>query len=288
MNLWTNPLVARQLRLNRETLDNWRLYRSHREAVADLICPTPQPASARLCILGAGNCNDLDLARFSGRFAQVHLVDLDRQAMAGGVQRQSPPAPGRISLHGGVDLTGVLKTLDTWQRYRPGRESIAHCIREARAFAGLPFLGRFEVAASICLLSQLIDTVVSVTGSRAVPRELVETLRQRHLRLLAELLLPGGVGYLVTDFALERGGARPARETSPEPESAAGASGNAFLGVNPRELRALANHDAVLRTRVRKARVSPSWLWRQNPRRTLRVCAVSFQGIEEETGFSGR
>ena len=38
MNLWTNPLVARQLRLNRETLDFWRLYRSHREAVADLIC----------------------------------------------------------------------------------------------------------------------------------------------------------------------------------------------------------------------------------------------------------
>ena len=56
-------LVARQLRLNRETLDNWPLYRSHREAVADLICRPPQPASARLCILGAGNCNDLDLAR---------------------------------------------------------------------------------------------------------------------------------------------------------------------------------------------------------------------------------
>ena len=280
--------MARQLRLNRETLDNWRLYRSHREAVAELICRPPQPASARLCILGAGNCNDLDLARFSGRFAQVHLVDLDRQAMAEGVRRQSPLAPAGISLQGGVDLTGILKTLATWERYRPGRESIAHCIREARAFAGLPFPGRFEVAASMCLLSQLIDTVVSVTGPKAVPLELVRTLQQRHLRLLAELLLPGGVGYLVPDFGLERSGAPPARETSPEPESAAGAPGNAFLGVNPRELCALASHDAVLRTRVGKARVSPSWLWRQNPRRTLRVCAVSFQRIEEETGFSGR
>ena len=96
MNLWTNPLVTRQLRLNRETLDNWRLYRSHREAVADLICRPPQAASARLCVLGAGNCNDLDLGRFTGRFARVHLVDLDRQAMARGVQRQSPPAPGSI------------------------------------------------------------------------------------------------------------------------------------------------------------------------------------------------
>ena len=283
MNLWTNPLVARQLRLNRETLDNWRLYRSHREAVADLICQPPQPASARLCILGAGNCNDLDLARFSGRFAQVHLVDLDRQAMAKGVQRQSPLATGRISLHGGIDLTGILKTLATWERYRPGRESIAHCIREARAFAGLPFPGRFQVAASVCLLSQIIDSIVSVTGSGAVPRELVKTLRQRHLRLLAELLLPGGVGYLVTDFALERGGARPARQILPEPESAAGAPGDAFLGLNPGELRESVSNDAVLRNQVRHARVSPSWLWRQNPRRTLRVCAVSFQRIDPPT-----
>ena len=280
MNLWTNPLVARQLRLNRETLDNWRLYRSHREAVADLICQPPQPASARLCILGAGNCNDLDLARFTGRFARVDLMDLDREAMAKGVQRQSPPAPGRISLHGGVDLTGILKTLATWERHRPGRESIAHCIREARAFAGLPFPGRFRVAASMCLLSQIIDSIVSVTGPKALPLELVGALRQRHLQLLAELLVPGGVGFLFTDFALERGGTRPARETSPEPESVSATPGNAFLGVSPQELYALLSNDAVLRTRVGKARVSPSWLWRQNPRRTLRVCAISFQRID--------
>ena len=197
--------MARQLRLNRETLDFWRLYRSHREAVADLISRTPQPASASLCILGAGNCNDLDLVRFTSRFAQVHLVDLDRQALDKGVQRQSPPAPGRIRLHGGIDLTGILKTLATWERHRPKRESIAHCIREARAFAGLPVPDRFEVVTSMCLLTQIIDSVVSMTGPGAVPLELVRALRQRHLHLLAELLLPGGIGILVTDFALERG-----------------------------------------------------------------------------------
>ncbi|MCE2514796.1 MAG: hypothetical protein J4F37_07275 [Acidobacteria bacterium] len=279
-------LVARQLRLNRETLENWRLYRSHREAVADLICRPPQPTSARLCILGAGNCNDLDLARFTGRFAQVDLVDLDRQAMAAGVQRQSPSAPGRISLHGGVDLTGILKTLDTWERYRPSRESIDHCMREARAFAGLPFLDRFNVAASICLLSQIVDSVVSVTGPGAVPLELVRTLQQRHLRLLAELLLPGAVGYLVTDFDLEPGDGRPTRKAS-STSGAATPRGQAFLGVSPRELCALVRNDAFLRTRVQPARMSPSWLWRQNPRRTLRVCAIQFQRIEK-TGFSGR
>ena len=280
MRLWTNPLVARQLRLNRETLDNWRLYHSHREAVADLICRPPQPASARLCILGAGNCNDLDLARFTGRFKQVDLVDLDRQAMAAGIQRQSPSTPERISLHGGIDLTGILKTLDTWERYRPGKESIDHCIREARAFAGLPFLGRFNAAASICLLTQIVESVVSVTGPGAVPLELVRTLQQGHLRLLAELLLPGAVGYLVTDFALEPGDGRPTRGVS-STSVAPTPRGEAFLGVSPQELCALVSNDAVLRTQVRRVRVSPLWLWRQNPRRTLRVCAIQFQRIEE-------
>ena len=281
MNLWTNPLVARQLRLNRETLDFWRLYRSHREAVADLISRTPQPGSASLCILGAGNCNDLDLARFTSRFAQVHLVDLDRQAMDKGVQRQSPPTPGRIRLHGGIDLTGVLKTLATWERHRPRRESIAHCIREAQVFAGLPVLGRFDVVASMCLLSQIIDSVVSMTGPGAVPLELVRALRQRHLRLLAELLLPGGVGILVTDFALEQGGARQPQAHSPPPGSAPASPGGTFLGTSPEELCALTSNDPILRTQLCQARVSPSWLWRQNPHRTLRVCAIQFQRIEE-------
>ena len=281
MNLWTNPLVVRQLRLNRETLDFWRLYRSHREAVADLISRTPQPASASLCILGAGNCNDLDLVRFTSRFAQVHLVDLDRQAMDKGVQRQSPPAPGRIRLHGGIDLTGILKTLATWEPHRPKRESIAHCIREARAFAGLPVLGRFDVVASMCLLSQIIDSVVSMTGPGAVPLELVRALRQRHLRLLAELLLPGGIGILVTDFALEQGGACQPQTASPPPGSAPASPGGDFLGMSPEELCALASNDPILRRQLCQARVSPSWLWRQNPRRTLRVCAIQFQRIEE-------
>ncbi len=121
---------------------------------------------------------------------------------------------------------------------------------------------RFEVVASMCLLTQIIDSVVSITGPGAVPMELVGALRQRHLRLLAELLLPGGIGILVTDFALEQDGGH-------------------FLGMSPQELCTLASNNPILRTQLCQARVSPSWLWRQNGRRTLRVCAISFQRIQE-------
>ena len=127
-----------------------------------------------------------------------------------------------------------------------------------------------------------------MTGPKALPLELVEALRQRHLRLLAELLAPGGVGYLVTDFAQQSGGGHPTPKAYPTSESAPAPPGEAFLGVNPQELCALVSNDAVLRNQVRHARVSPSWLWRQNLQRTLRVCAISFQRIEGRNGFSGR
>ena len=282
MNLWTNPLVARQLRLNRETLDFWRLYRSHREAVADLISRTPQPGSASLCILGAGNCNDLDLARFTGGFAQVHLVDLDRQAMAKGVERQSPPAPGRISLHGGIDLTGILKTLATWERHRPKRESIAHCIREARAFAGLPVPDRFEVVTSMCLLipDHRFGRLDDRTRGRA-PGAGAGSAAAPSAPAGGTAFAGRGRSFWFTDFALERGGARQPQTASPPPGSAPASPGGDFLGTSPEELCALASNDPILRTQLCQARVSPSWLWRQNPRRTLRVCAIQFQRIEE-------
>ena len=123
-----------------------------------------------------------------------------------------------------------------------------------------------------------------MTGPGAVPLELVRALRQRHLRLLAELLLPGAVGYLVTDFALEPSGGHPPRKASATSERAPAPSDEAFLGTSPQELCALVSKDAILRTQVRQLRLSPSWLWRQNPRRTLRVCAIQFQRNREATG----
>ena len=288
VNLWPNRLVERQVRLNRETLDYWSLYRFHREAVARLINQAPQPPTARLCLLGAGNCNDLDLARFTSRFAQVHLVDLDREAMAKGVERQGPPNPDRIKIHGEVDVTGILKTLATWERNHPKRESIGHCIREVQAFGGLPFLGPFEVAVSTCLLTQIIDSVVSVTGSGSIPIDLVEALRLRHLRLLTELLSPGGVGILVTDFALGRGSGSQPRRDSPPGKSRSVSPGSSFLAVSPEELGALVRRDAALRSLVHQTWLSPPWLWQQNPRRTLQVGAIQFRRIQEHPGLLDR
>jgi hypothetical protein len=46
---------------------------------------------------GAGNCSDIDLARLLDRFEQVHLVDLDSEAVIHGVAAQQSTQRARAS-----------------------------------------------------------------------------------------------------------------------------------------------------------------------------------------------
>ena len=61
---------------------------SYREAVTDLIInSTEQGSSAAL--VGAGECNDLDLKRLSGHFGSITLMDRDKEAMHRAFERFS-------------------------------------------------------------------------------------------------------------------------------------------------------------------------------------------------------
>jgi len=46
-------------------------------------------AGMRLCILGAGNCNDLDFEALSAWYSEITLVDLDLEAVTRAVERRS-------------------------------------------------------------------------------------------------------------------------------------------------------------------------------------------------------
>src|SRR5262245_2519766 len=80
---------------NRQTRDCWDAYSSHRAQTTDAVLaagrklPNAATSACRsLCVLGAGNCNDVDLAALCSHFGSVTLVDADRDAVASGVQRQ--------------------------------------------------------------------------------------------------------------------------------------------------------------------------------------------------------
>src|SRR4051794_34316785 len=63
----------------------WDRYAHHRAQVTAAILALAPPADApggRLCLLGAGNGNDLGLEELCPRFAELHLVDIDPGALS--------------------------------------------------------------------------------------------------------------------------------------------------------------------------------------------------------------
>jgi len=248
-------LLDGQMRKNAASRGLWREFGEHRRRVTDLLlaaaATTDQP---RLVVLGAGNCNDLDLARLRGRFASIQLVDCDAQAVMQGVARQGLAGDSAIRCVAPVDLAAAAPN--------PRFTSPAH------------------VAASVCLLSQILDDVATTAGTDH-PRyaDTVRDVRRAHLQLLIDLLLPGGTGLFVTDLVSSDSAPQLASATPltlPRLLQELVASGNFFSGLNPAVVHSLLTTDEVLAARIENVTVSQPWLWNFG-QRIYAVYAVQFR-----------
>src|SRR5687768_987564 len=90
-----------QSKMNRTTRGQWDWYARHRAEIEKLI--RTDGRGQRICVLGAGNCNDLDLRWLTEAYREVRLVDIDRGALARAAERQGVTA--KVSLDAPVDLT---------------------------------------------------------------------------------------------------------------------------------------------------------------------------------------
>ena len=111
--LFDRALRAEQ-RGNKEIRDLWQRYQGHRQQVTAAILALAPASGGRLCLLGAGNANDLDLEQLAGRFEEVHLVDIDAAALARASGRQTPAVRARLRSHAPVDVSGLYQQLATW------------------------------------------------------------------------------------------------------------------------------------------------------------------------------
>jgi len=143
------------------------------------------------------------LGRVGGGFREIQLCDLDDEALTQGVAAQHLAEPHRVRLFGGVDLSGIGARLAAWSPDRPATPAaVAECVAAATAAADpLAEAEPADVAASVCVLSQLIEAVTVALGARHPQLlALVTAVRRRHLELLLERTRPGGAVVLVTDF----------------------------------------------------------------------------------------
>lgn len=275
-----NWLVAETIRRNAARRRAWTDYAAHRAETTARILHAARKTAERLCILGAGNCDDLDLPMLTGAYGEVHLVDLDADALHRGVSRLPESQRRAIRLHGGVDLTGCWSSLGSHRHGEPLADSeIDAVLQTCAAPPLLPLPGPFDVLASTCVISQLIDSAVLALGPTH-PRllELVVSLRTNHLQLMAQLLSPGGHGVLISDFVSSD--TLPALRQTAEPAWPAlldeiTARGNFFHGLNPGSLLAAFKSDAVLAATVADARLTGFWRWQQ-AKRVYAVVAIEF------------
>jgi hypothetical protein len=261
-----NRLVEAQVGYNAASRDGWDTYRSHRKAVTELLVSVAPSRPGRICILGAGNGNDLDLAHLVAVYREVHLVDLDAEALALGVGRQGCADPRSVRCHGAVDVTGMLNVLAGWSADTAVTDGdLVACRDRPVREAGLALPSPFDVVASTCLLSQLIGSVLRAVGERH-PRflELLQAVRLGHLLLFTELLASGGSGVLVTDVVSSD--TFPPLGSVPENQLHGVLvqlirQQNFFHGVNPAALLSALRTDPLLAPRVETVQPLRPWLW---------------------------
>jgi hypothetical protein len=161
--------------------------------------PPREPGACGL--LGAGNANDVDLGALAARFAEIHLCDIDTDAVARAIARVPAPLRDKLVAHGPVDVSGMFDLLEPWSRVPPDLRALDGIVAAAVARVARALPGPFDVVVS-CSLLDAAAAGVAAGPRRRPPRftELRTTLNRAHMRTLGALLAPGGVALLVTDL----------------------------------------------------------------------------------------
>lgn len=273
--------LKRQKDANRAGLSLFDKFESHRQNQTDFILSSRDEPGGRLCVLGAGNCFDLDLHRAARFFDEVHLVDIDPHAVKKARERLESEEATRVHLHAPVDVSGANDKLEAWRDMKVSPESlIAFPEAGAKAVAKrLP--GPFDCVVSTCLVSQLLLTYRRILGER---HQLFEagliTLLVTHLRVLAALTKEGGHALLVTDVATDE--IAPLHELDWNANAATvlqelAANNQIFNYLDPDLLASLAEQDPILRESVKLGPPEKIWKWQNTPHRAFLVYGVKMQ-----------
>jgi hypothetical protein len=269
-----------QVAANRSGAGHESHFAGHRARLTQEIdMRAPEGGGGRLCLLGVGNANDVDLDALAARFREIHLVDLDAEAVGRARARVTEPRRSRLVVHAPLDVSGIFDRLEEWSHAPPASRVLAGEARTAvgRVVGALP--GPFDVVVSCCMLTMLQLVLLEVVGDRNPGFEdLRDALGRIHVRTLASLLAPGGVALLVTDLT--------ANDTYPRLDdlppgadlralmSDLMAVGNVIHAAHPGLLSLEMRRDPELKAAYAVRFPVGPWLWHNGPAKTFLVYAL--------------
>ena len=295
----TTSILDEHRRRNFTTRGRWDAVASHRERVMALVAEARELVSKEsesgqavllqgvgprrgpsICILGPGNANDIDLKQIAQDFDGITLVDLDEAAVARAMSSLDASALSRVKRCCPVDLTGVLPTLESWRRTGRPKDAEISALKRTATGAPRPDAKTFDIVASTCILTQLIDAVyMSLPTGDPRSVELLMAVRDRHLEMILELLNPGGLGVLVSDCVV----AEPGHELPPLGELLLAPAASSvptrmrqqefFVGTDPFEIRDYYKRLRCPGPTVDDVHIRGPWRWEVG-NRWLGVCGL--------------
>jgi len=253
------------IKLNRNIEGHRERYGGHRAHLMRLLATVG--GAPNIGIFGAGNCTDLDADHLASDFSEIHLIDVDPEALERGRDSFPPAARDRVVTHAGIDLSGFEDRIDEWGDRFPDNAELGRAA-VASIHSILRQVGRtFHVVLSDCILSQLpIAYRRAWVTSRTNWNNLFTAITAVHLGTLVGSLERGGRGAIACD-ALGSKTAPALRDlvgASPEELQAFVKDGllQGTVSLDP-DPASLLNGLAVpgLRELVDSPRVTEPWLW---------------------------
>lgn len=256
---------AFQREMNRCGPHKWEGYAPHRRRVMELVAE--KQAGPDICVLGAGTCSDIDLEQLAGLFSEVHVVDLDGEALEGAWQRQSVAVRDRLVLHADIDLSGMLGSIDQWGDTFPGPSELAPLAVAAAHHIIRRIGGAFSMTISTGVLSQLTFPFRRVwVRTQSEWESWAAATTATHVATLAGTTRPGGTGIIIVDAlssgavpllrdCVDRSSVELAAFVSGEVEA-----GRAVLDPDPTNLLAQLSSPGW-GTLFRSPELSQPWLW---------------------------
>jgi hypothetical protein len=276
--LAVSPIIDRvaawQLKANRDGLDCRAAMHGHRERLTEVIFERAPPGgTGRLCLLGAGNANDVDLSRLAGAYQEIHLVDIDAEALGRARERLSETERARVFSHAPVELSGMFGDFDAWTgaapRFAANRDELAQAARSAARAVASRLPGMFDTVASCCMLTQIQLSLRNLIGDRdrAFPT-LRAAMNAIHVRVLTALIGPRGRALLATDMASST--SWPLDTLPPDADltklfEELVAAGNLFFIAHPGLLAAEIRRDPDLDRELTVRFPIGPWLWQNGP-----------------------
>lgn len=277
--------IKQQKAANKASLKYYAHFEEHRRQQTDLILSSAGNG-ARICILGAGNCFDMDLQSLSDHAQEIHLVDIDRDAITAAKKRLLGARADKVFLHCPVDVSGAHGRLEDWRDFKVAEQSFLEFPNLAVSQVVNRLPGPFDCVVSSCLISQILLTCTNVMGEQhALLQAGLVTLLVAHLRVMIALTKSAGNALWISDVSSNEIAPIGRTNHSDNPIELLhhlASSNRIFNYLDPALIRELAEQDPNVAEMASVRDSLKAWLWHNGPHNTFLVYAMNFS----RSGFS--